>query len=77
MITRWDWEPGLNDVSATGGASMLAYRNESTRLRAVFPMLMQALPPMQQNLCFKLAFETRFGGVMVPRPRSILRLDGI
>ncbi len=77
MITRWDWEPGLATAGAGGGPCMLAYRNESTRLRAVFPMMMQALPPMQDNLCFKLAFETRFGGVMVPRPRSILRLDGI
>ncbi len=77
MVTRWDWEPGMSAVSASGGASMLAYRNDATRLRAVFPMLMQALPPMQMNLCFKLAFETRFGGVMVPRPRSILRLDGV
>jgi hypothetical protein len=77
MIQRWDWEPGMATVSASGGASMLVYRNDQTRLRAVFPMMMQAVPPEQKGLSFVLNFETRFGGVMMPKPRSVLRLDGI
>lgn len=77
MIQRWDWEPGLNVVSATGGPSMLVYRRDAMRMRAVFPMLMQAVPPEQKGLSFVLNFETRFGGVMTPKPRSVLRLDGV
>ena len=77
MIQRWDWEPGMATVSATGGPSVLVYRNDASRLRAVFPMMMQALPPDQEGLVIKLGFETRFGGVMIPKPRSVLRLDGV
>ena len=77
MIQRWDWEPGLSDVSAVGAASMLVYRNDPMRIRAVVPMLMQAVPPEQRGLSFILNFETRFGGVMTPKPRSVLRLDGV
>jgi len=77
MVTRWDWEPGLKDVSATGGASMLVYNPDPMKIRAVIPMGMRALPPQQDDLNFRLAFEMRFGGVMAPRPRSVLRLDGV
>ena len=76
-ITRWDWEPGLKGVSATGGASMLVYRNDSSRLRAQAPLIMAPTPPEVRGFSFMLNFETRYGGVMCPRPRSILRLDGI
>jgi len=77
MIQRWESEPGMATVSATGGPSMLVYRNDQTRLRAVFPMMMMAVPPEQKGLSFVLSFETRFGGVMMTKPRSMLRLDGI
>jgi hypothetical protein len=77
MIQRWDWEPGMSTVSAVGAASMLVYRNDPMRIRAVVPMLMQAVPPEQRGLSFILNFETRFGGVMTPKPRSVLRLDGV
>ncbi len=77
MIQRWDWEPGMRAVSPTGGPAMLVYRNDPSRVRAVFPMMMQAVPPQERALSFVLNFETRFGGVMIPKPRSILRLDGI
>ena len=77
MITRWDWEPGMDSVSAAGGASVMVYRNDPMRMRAVFPMMMAAVPPEQRGLAFVLNFESRYGGVMTPRPRSVLRLDGV
>ncbi len=77
MIRRWDWEPGMSTVSAGGGPALLAYRNDRMRMRAVFPMMMAATPPEARGLAFILNFETRYGGVMTPRPRSVLRLDGI
>jgi hypothetical protein len=77
MITRWDWEAGLKNVSPSAGPVMLVYRNDPTRMRCVFPMMMRALPPEQRGLRIRLAFETRFGGVMTPRPRSVLLLTGV
>lgn len=78
MVRRWDWEPGLRMADAAGtGPAMLAYRNDASKVRAVVPMLMQPTPPEQRGLSFVINFETRFGGVMAPKPRSILRLDGI
>lgn len=77
MIQRWDWEQGMATVSAAAGPAVLIYRNDPSRVRAVMPMMMQAVPPQQSGLCFTLNFESRFGGVMTPRPRSILRLDGV
>jgi hypothetical protein len=78
MITRWDWNIPLRTADAAGtGPAALFYRNDPNRMRAVFPMMMTPLPPEAQGLSFVLNFETRFGGVMTPRPRSVLRLDGI
>jgi hypothetical protein len=77
MIQRWDWEPGLSTGSATGGPCLLVYANDRSRMRAVFPLMMNATPVQERGLSFIINFETRFGGVMTPRPRSVLRLDGI
>jgi hypothetical protein len=78
MITRWEWNVPLRLADQTGtGPAALFYRNDPMRMRAVFPMMMTPIPPEQRGLAFKLNFETRFGGVMTPRPRSVLRLDGI
>ncbi len=78
MITRWDWDVPLKTADAAGtGPAALFYRNDPTRMRAVFPMMMAPVPPEQRGLSFVINFETRYGGVMTPRPRSVLRLDGI
>jgi hypothetical protein len=76
-ITRWAVDPGMDTVSATGGPAILFYRRDPMKVRAVFPMFMQMLPPESRGLGFVINFETRYGGVMTPRTRSILRLDGI
>lgn len=77
QIRRWDWEHGLKEADQAGtGNAVMIYRNEPTRCRAIFPMMMRAMPPEQSGLSFKLVFETRFGGVIVPKPRSVVRLDG-
>jgi hypothetical protein len=77
-ITRWDWEPGLSTADAAGtGPAVLVYDNNARKQKAVFPMMMQALPPERKGLSFEIAFESRFGGVIMPRPRAMLRLDGV
>lgn len=77
MINIWEWDPGMSAVSATGGSSVLIYRKDARRARVVMPMVMRALPPESKGLTFEIVFETRFGGVIVPKPRSVLRLDGV
>lgn len=78
MITRWGWNVPLQtaDLAGTGPAAVF-YRNDPTRMRAVFPMMMSPLPPEPKGLGFQLNFESRFGGVMTPHPRSVLLLQGI
>lgn len=76
-VTRWDWDPGMNTTSAAGGNALVAYRNAPDRMRAVAPLMMAPVPPEPRGLSIILNFESRFGGVMTPRPRSVLRLDGI
>jgi len=54
-------------------------------LREAFPMIqrwesepgMATVSATEKGLSFVLSFETRFGGVMMTKPRSMLRLDGI
>lgn len=78
MITNWTWNVPLKLADAAGtGPAAVFYKNDPTRMRAVFPMMMSPLPPEPKGLGFQLLFETRYGGVMTPHPRSILRLDGI
>jgi hypothetical protein len=77
MITRWDYDVGLSTSSPSGGAMVLIYRIDPSRMRAVFPMMMRPLAPEQRGLKIKLGFESRFGGVMTPRPKSVMYLTGI
>ena len=51
--------------------------NDPSRLRAVAPMMMVPTAPEQKGFSFVLNFESRWGGVMVPRPRSVTLLTGI
>lgn len=76
QITRWDWEHGLSTVGTGGSPAVLIYRNEKSRLRAVFPMALKALAPQPQGLGFRVILEARFGGVIVPKPKSVVRLQG-
>jgi hypothetical protein len=41
------------------------------------PMVLRPMAPEQHGLTFKVVLESRFGGVMTPRPLSALRLDGV
>jgi len=77
QINLWTWEFGLDSVSLTGGPSVMVYNRDRAKVRGIVPMLMRALPVEQHALNFKLAFETRYGGIIAPRPRSIVRLDGV
>ena len=76
-IQRWESDFGMATVAIGGGPAMLVYNNDLSKFSAVFPLMMQPLPPQEDGLGFTLIFESRYGGVMMPRPRAFLRLDGI
>ena len=77
QISRWDYDPEM-EVAGPGGTPAAVYYNKSPqRMRAVFPMMMQPTPPEPRGLGFTISFESRFGGVMTPRPRSVLFQTGL
>lgn len=76
-ISLWTYEPGLSTVGAGSTPAVMIYDRNPSKARAVMPMVMRPLAPEQHGLCFKVVMESRFGGVMAPRPRSILRLEGV
>lgn len=77
QIDLWTWDYGLSTVGAGATPSVMVYNRDRTKVRGIVPMLMRALPAQQNELNFKLSFETRYGGVIAPKPRSIVRLDGV
>jgi hypothetical protein len=77
MITMWDWEPGLATASAAGGPAAMIFKKDARKQRVVQPMTLNAMAPEQKGLTFTVTLESRFGGVMTPKPRSIERLEGI
>src|SRR5690606_8906804 len=72
-ITTWTDDPGMDSVAADGGPAVQIYRKDKTRGRAVVPMTLVAKPPERKGLVTVINFESRFGGVMYPKPRSNLR----
>lgn len=76
-ITSWDWEPGLATAAAAGGPAAMIYKKDPRKARVVQPMTLNALAPEQKGLTFTVTLESRFGGVMAPKPRSMMRLEGI
>ncbi len=77
MIATWTFDAGLDDVGPAGTPSAMIYKRDPTRMRGVIPMALRAMPPEQKGLIFQVTLESRFGGVMAPKPRGALRLDGI
>ncbi len=76
-ITNWRVDPNLKDIGPGGSPSILIYRNDPRKLRCVMPMRMRPTPPEQRGTIFEVILESRFGGVMMPRPKAFLRLDGV
>jgi hypothetical protein len=77
QIRRWDYDPGLETAGPGGTPTAVYYKNDRSRMRAVFPMMMTPTPPEQRGFGFVINFESRFGGVMTPKPRSVLNQTGL
>jgi len=76
-ITLWKSDAGLNTAGATGGPCMMLYNRDSSKIKALMPLMFQPLPLEQKGLVFKMNFESRFAGLATPFPKSILRLSGV
>lgn len=76
-ITLWTDDPALNTAGDNGGGAVMLYSRDRTRIRALMPMVLRPLPQEQHGLVFKTVFESRFGGLAVPRPRSVAKLSGV
>lgn len=77
FIKRWDWEEGLVGSGDGSVDSVLIYKNQPGTVRAILPMRMVPLPPQERGLTVKVIMRTRYAGLAVPRPREIVRLDGV
>jgi len=76
-ITNWTWEDGMKTAGAGNTPAVMIYDRDARKARAVMPMVLRPMAPEQHGLVFKVVLESRFGGVMTPRPLSALRLDGV
>jgi len=76
-ITTWTWDQGMATAGAGGTKAVMIYDRNPRKARAVMPMVLRPMAPEQHGLTFKVVLESRFGGVMTPRPLSALRLDGV
>jgi hypothetical protein len=70
-ITLWTYDGGLPDSTA------VVYSRDKSRIRCVMPMVLRPTPLEQRGLSFRMAFESRFGGVVAMRPRARCLLTGI
>ena len=76
-INLWKSDAGLNTAADDGGPCMLLYSRDSSKLKALMPLMFRPLPLEQSGLVYRMAFESRFAGLATPFPKSILSLQGI
>lgn len=76
-ITTWTWDDGMKTAGAGATPAVMIYDRNPRKARAVMPMVLRPLAPEQHGLTFKVVMESRFGGVITPRPLAALRLDGV
>jgi hypothetical protein len=74
---KFEKENTMATADASGGNAMLLYRKDRSRVAAVMPRYLTPVPVQFHGLSMKVVMWSRFAGIMVPRPLSILRLDGI
>ena len=70
-------EQTMTQAGPGSSNAMLLYRKDPQRVRVAMPLFLSPLTIQPVGLAFKCPMESRFGGVILPRPLSILRLDGI
>ncbi len=76
QISRWDWVPTMKSADGSGGPAILIYNNSARKMYGKRNLFMAPVMPQRENLSIKYLFETRWGGVVAPKPKSVTRLVG-
>ena len=87
MITTWAWDFGLrgqgdggtgSGADYTGGSNcLMMYKNDRSTMRALLPMGITPKGPQEVDLSWKTILWGRFAGLAMPRPKEVVRLEGL
>ena len=77
QITNWVRDYGMKDAGAGGNAALLFLRRDPQAVFGMVNMPLRPLPVERRGLSLKVPFEMRYGGIGLPRPKSVTRLDGV
>ena len=77
QITMWDWTEENLTFGEGGTPANMLYNRDPKKVRGEMPLEPVSLPEEQHGRKFKVETEGRWGGLIVKRPASILRVDGI
>lgn len=76
-ITRWAANSKLSTAAEDGTDAGMLYSNDPDSLVVQIPMPLRPLAPEVRGSTFIVNLESRYGGLMVPQPRGISRLDNL
>lgn len=77
FITVVDWLPQLAGAGVGGVDVMIAYERNENKLAMQIPLPFTQYAPQERNLEFVIPCESRFGGVVIYYPLSIIVGEGI
>lgn len=77
FITRVDWLAQLAGAGVGGSDVMIAYERSESKLAMQIPMPFTQYPPQERNLEFVIPCESRYGGVTIYYPLSMVIGEGI
>jgi len=77
FIKTVDWLAQLSGAGTGGTDVMLAYDRDENKLAMQIPMAFTQYPPQERNLEFVIPCESRFGGVTIYYPQSVIIGEGI
>jgi hypothetical protein len=69
--------PKLAGIGALGSDRMICYERNPMKLEMIRPMAPTQYEPEKENLEYKVALESRFGGVVIYKPKSVIFADGL
>lgn len=77
FITNVDWLAQLAGAGTNGADVMIAYDMDENKLAMQIPMPFTQYAPQERNLEFVIPCESRFGGVTIYYPLSVIIGEGI
>lgn len=77
FITVVDWLPQLAGAGTGGVDVMIAYERNENKLAMQIPLPFTQYAPQERNLEFVIPCESRFGGVVIYYPLSMVNGEGI